>query len=202
MAKQTINIGTVANDGTGDALRDAFDKVNDNTTELYNVGGWGFYVDGETTTPTQVITTTTQKLSIDGAGATSESGYLPYEIRGISELWDTANDKITPIGLGDSYDVRLDLEITAKTGSPNVIDLVLDIGATPDGTGGAGSILIVNRIISTGKTAPYKVSVGFPIFSLGTFVSNGGSFWLSTDAGTVTIGSRGIFIKRDTSGQI
>jgi hypothetical protein len=36
MAKQTINIGTVANDGTGDTVRDAFDKVNDNFTELYS----------------------------------------------------------------------------------------------------------------------------------------------------------------------
>jgi len=36
MAQQTINIGTVANDGTGDPLRTAFDKVNDNFTELYN----------------------------------------------------------------------------------------------------------------------------------------------------------------------
>ena len=35
MAKQTINIGTVANDGTGDALRDAFSKVNDNTDESF-----------------------------------------------------------------------------------------------------------------------------------------------------------------------
>jgi hypothetical protein len=36
MAKQTINIGSVANDGTGDPLRTAFDKVNQNFTELYN----------------------------------------------------------------------------------------------------------------------------------------------------------------------
>lgn len=35
MAKQTINIGTTANDGTGDQLRSAFDKINDNFTELY-----------------------------------------------------------------------------------------------------------------------------------------------------------------------
>lgn len=35
MAKQTINIGTTANDGTGDSIRDAFDKVNDNFTEVY-----------------------------------------------------------------------------------------------------------------------------------------------------------------------
>lgn len=36
MAKQTIGIGTSANDGTGDTLRVAFDKVNDNFTELYS----------------------------------------------------------------------------------------------------------------------------------------------------------------------
>ena len=35
MAKQTIDIGTIANDGTGDTLRDAFDKTNDNFTEVY-----------------------------------------------------------------------------------------------------------------------------------------------------------------------
>lgn len=35
MAQQTIGIGTVANDGTGDTLRDAGDKINDNFTELY-----------------------------------------------------------------------------------------------------------------------------------------------------------------------
>lgn len=34
MAIQTINIGQVANDGTGDDLRTAFDKVNDNFGEL------------------------------------------------------------------------------------------------------------------------------------------------------------------------
>jgi hypothetical protein len=39
MAKQVINIGSVANDGTGDPLRTAFDKVNDNFTELYNDDG-------------------------------------------------------------------------------------------------------------------------------------------------------------------
>ncbi len=36
MAKQVINIGTVANDRTGDTWRAAFDKSNDNFTELYD----------------------------------------------------------------------------------------------------------------------------------------------------------------------
>ena len=36
MAKQTINIGLAANDGSGDPLRTAFDKINDNFTEVYD----------------------------------------------------------------------------------------------------------------------------------------------------------------------
>jgi len=35
MAKQTVNIGSTANDGTGDQLRNAFEKLNDNFDEVY-----------------------------------------------------------------------------------------------------------------------------------------------------------------------
>ena len=35
MARQEINIGVAANDGSGDPLRTAFDKSNDNFTEVY-----------------------------------------------------------------------------------------------------------------------------------------------------------------------
>ena len=36
MAKQVINSGTIANDGTGDTLRAAADKINSNFTEVYD----------------------------------------------------------------------------------------------------------------------------------------------------------------------
>jgi len=35
MTKQLISLGTTANDGTGDTLRDAGQKLNDNFNELY-----------------------------------------------------------------------------------------------------------------------------------------------------------------------
>ena len=41
MAKQFINIGIEGNDGTGDSIRDAFNKSNENFTELYAVFGQG-----------------------------------------------------------------------------------------------------------------------------------------------------------------
>ena len=49
MSKQAIGVGAVANDGTGDPLRTAFNKVNSNFAELYDffshvVGRW--YIPG------------------------------------------------------------------------------------------------------------------------------------------------------------
>ena len=41
MAKQAIGIGTTANDGTGDPLRTAMDKTNDNFNEVYALFGNG-----------------------------------------------------------------------------------------------------------------------------------------------------------------
>ena len=40
MAQQTLNIGSNANDGTGDNLRAAMTKVNENFTEVYSAPGF------------------------------------------------------------------------------------------------------------------------------------------------------------------
>ena len=50
MAKQTVGIGSAANDGTGDTLRAGADKINDNFNEIYNALGNG-------TTLTDIINT-------------------------------------------------------------------------------------------------------------------------------------------------
>ena len=39
MAKQTLNKGSSANDGTGDTLRVGAQKINENFTELYGILG-------------------------------------------------------------------------------------------------------------------------------------------------------------------
>jgi len=41
MSRKEINIGIEGNDGTGDSIRDSFQKVNDNFEELYSVLGFG-----------------------------------------------------------------------------------------------------------------------------------------------------------------
>ena len=56
MAKQTIDIGTSANDGTGSTLRAAFDITNDNFTELYDgTGGLLHKIEGTNFTGSLLI---------------------------------------------------------------------------------------------------------------------------------------------------
>ncbi len=82
MAKQSINIGATANDRTGDSLRAAFVKVNENFTELYtalglnadttlNLGAFEFTGSVMTTTDSSAITidqtvTVTSDLTVGG----------------------------------------------------------------------------------------------------------------------------------------
>ena len=73
MAKQTINIGTAPNDGTGTPLRTAFDYCNLNFTELYTAvgpSGNNIVVPG-TATITGVLTAGTN--SIIGTGSTQNA---------------------------------------------------------------------------------------------------------------------------------
>ena len=197
MAQTPLSLGTIDNDGTGDGFRDTFVKIETNLTELYSALGWGYYKDAGITPITQTFTTSPAKLSIDGLGGTSESGYLPHEIRGVSELWDTTNDLILPIAEGDAYDVRIDLTIDSITASAAYLTLQLDIG------GGLGpSIVIFTNELAKPKTLPAKVAFTFPIFCLATFVANGGQIFLNTDAGTMICSDFGIFIKRDFKGDI
>jgi len=61
MAQQIINIGTAANDRTGDTWRNSFDKTNQNFTELYAMQGADpvIFVAQESDFPTQDATTIT-----------------------------------------------------------------------------------------------------------------------------------------------
>lgn len=76
MAKQIINIGAAANDGTGDPLRTAMNKINLNFTELYDNQFSGLYADlvGKPVIPAALtdlgITdgSANQVLSTDGNG--------------------------------------------------------------------------------------------------------------------------------------
>ena len=112
-------------------------------------------------------------------------------------MWDSATNKITPISLGDSYDLRIDLTVSAKVANPTEMTFTLDIGGTAGIT-----VPVFTRYISLAKTPPYAVSIGFPIFCLSTFLANGGQIFLNTDTGSIDISLRNILIKRDYKGEL
>ena len=77
MAKQFINIGIEGNDGTGDSIRDAFNKTNENFTELYAVFGQGGQI-GFTS-----LSDTPDQLGANKIPITNSAG-TAIEMKGIS----------------------------------------------------------------------------------------------------------------------
>lgn len=97
MSKQAINIGSAANDGTGDPLRTAFDKINDNFNEIYDTLGGpsasslsDLYFQGSTITNR----TTNGNITIDpnGTGTVFING--PIEFKGSATQIDTTSLQI------------------------------------------------------------------------------------------------------------
>ena len=80
MAKQTINLGSSPNDGTGDNLRAGGDKINDNTNELYTALGDG--------TDLQIVV----------AGASSNQILQ----------WSTSNSRFEPTASAAAGDISVD----------------------------------------------------------------------------------------------
>jgi len=69
MAQQTINIGSTANDGTGDPLRTAFDKINDNFNELYGASPFGQQITIAGNEISSNVSNANLKLTASGTGA-------------------------------------------------------------------------------------------------------------------------------------
>jgi hypothetical protein len=70
MAKQSINRGTTANDGTGDSLRDAAGKINDNFDELYEFKDTGIAEIIRDTMGTALVAGTNVTITPNDAGNT------------------------------------------------------------------------------------------------------------------------------------
>ena len=94
MAKQVIGIGNAANDGSGDPLRTAGDKINDNFNEFYSKVGDGSNLH-PLTFPNVTGTVLTTANSNVGATTTSSSDadHVLINDGGILK-------KITPANLG------------------------------------------------------------------------------------------------------
>ena len=144
MAIQVINIGTTADDGKGDTLRVAMQKINDNTTELYGLlgqdtaGAKGIDISGSTIATTETNADITLSPNGTGAivlGAMTVSG--------------------TTLSAADSSAININENV--------VIDGDLDVTGTITGTfstSSIGDISAVGSTLSTPSNADFDLTPG------------------------------------------
>ena len=103
MARQEINVGATANDGTGDGIRTAYIKCNDNFKELFD----------STVTPTELTNGTSNIAVADSANVTiSIAGSANAVIFGLQETTIGGNVTIaTDLDIGNSLTITQDFTI-------------------------------------------------------------------------------------------
>lgn len=97
MAQQVINIGSAPNDGTGDPLRTAFDKCNDNFTELYSGGGGSGSVSSVSVVAANGVSGTVSNPTTTPAITLTLGAITPATVNGITML-GAASPQLTVIG--------------------------------------------------------------------------------------------------------
>jgi hypothetical protein len=137
---QTINIGSVANDGTGDTIRNAFDKVNDNFLEVSR----GLYAQ---TALGGNVTSSSGEASLIGSGVGSliiPANYFKvgdsFTAKMCGQL-SCGNNQILHIRVRSNGVIIIDaLQHTLSTTTSKYFDLVLDFTVTKLGAAGVGEL--------------------------------------------------------------
>ena len=126
MAKQTINIGVTADDGTGSTIRAGGDLINDNFNEVYNLLGdgstlysWTFTNTTDTVVGRDTTDTLTNKTLDSGIVSTS------LDLNGSELILDADADTSITADTDDQIDIKIggNDRITLQSG---IIDLKND----------------------------------------------------------------------------
>ena len=175
MAIQTIGIGTVADDGTGDSLRAAGDKINDNFNEIYTALG-----DGSTLSSTAITALNSadeNRLVTVGATTTELDGEANLTFNG-STLTVTGN--ITVPNDGDIGSVGATDAI--QISSAGIVTFKDDILIKDGGTIGVASSTSAITIASTGIVT----------FVDDIIIKDAGTIGSVSDVDAISISSTGI----------
>jgi hypothetical protein len=190
MAKSSINIGTIANDGTGDTLRAAGGKINDNFSEIYtalgdgtdlavaDVATTGSYTDlsDTPTIPADVSDLTdTTNLLFDGAyGSLTDAPTIPADISDLTDtttlLFDGAYGSLTDApsipadisDLTDTTNLLFDGAYGSLTDAPSIPADTGDLTNTAGfvANSDATLTLAVSTTAPTGATGMFAVADG------------------------------------------
>ena len=215
MAQDLINVGSTANDGTGDTWRDALVKVNANETELYadvatNTAAiatnaqaiidtaalitgftktYWFDANDTATTATPISHTggaTTTYLTNNALGSFTNS----YNPDTKDALWNPSTNKFdfTSLKIGDTIEMRADIELDTSSANQE-IDILLSLA---EGTAGPYELNIDRgyyKTISTGN----KVTFLFRIYMGDENTRTGGGRFRLSSADNATIKVNGWF---------
>ena len=161
------------------------------------VQGWSQNADSRTTvgTPAQNIATGARTLWLNDGG-TTDLDKLPSDIGASGHLWDKVANKIVPIAVFDTYNIRIGFKAENYAGTGPDIKIELDIG------GGLGTIVSTTLpLLRSG--AQQSCLVAFPVFAGSTFLANGGSIYLTyTGTGTCDIFASDIIIIRESKNYV
>jgi hypothetical protein len=141
------------------------------------VHGWANYADSVWTeqSPFSILAGNTAVL--DNNANTNIEAYLPI---GVSTFYDGLNNKILAENIGDSYTISV--RFRAKTSINNdYFDIGLDIG------GLMNFILTESKVFHKGINEEQIFNITFVVFSLNTFVVNGGQIKISAKTGNLSI---------------
>jgi hypothetical protein len=139
-------------------------EIKTSVNALYNVGGWVEYKDLTNTVSSKQSLTAGQQNALTIDGASTIKTYKPLGI-GTAELW--AGNKITPLALGDAYQIRIDFnaEIANANG-------YFDFGIYIDGA--IGYAVQDTFTFPKGSGVAHRFSLNFLIYCMSTFIANGG----------------------------
>ena len=165
MAKEIINVGTVPNDNTGDTIRDAFIKSNNNFSEVYDFTGWAVYNDTTYTTGSPFLVTAgapAQALP-NNAGSKIET-QLPSDV---TSFYD--GTVITGRN-GDGVMIMMEFQCRPTTNNSDVrLKTSIDIGGT------VGEIYPFEFGLGKGLNVEHFFLKSTLAYTLDTWETNGGT---------------------------
>jgi hypothetical protein len=124
MAKQTINIGSSANDGTGSTLRAGGDLINDNFNEIYTAIGDGSTLSPVTASSTHTFTNKTYDLGGTGNSFTGSLAEFNSALQGDSFVSLTGSETLTNKTL--TTPTIAEIDATGDFTIDAVTDIILD----------------------------------------------------------------------------
>lgn len=199
MAKQTVNRGSTANDGTGDTLRDGAGKINDNFNEIYSALGDGSdisldtaatpsntYLQATFTTNTVVRQIETNLVTEIGNANTATQDRM--QVANVNTLVDdrlqVANAQVyITVANAQSY-----LEVANAT-----LDTIISLGNTTSRDLTVGSLAVTGDTSISGNLTSFDLHANVTLLAADT---NGNSTVLTLDNRN-TVGNLEIMISQN-----